>query len=172
MSKHRDQRNKPADTSREDARNKAHAEMQADTARIRNDAGWDTDKSRKMPSNSKAHERKQSSKEAGLRKAGFAPASNREKQESHAFTITGNVTRNSAKAVTPRDHAQAGEGHLLAAAAHKALGDTPSKFEKLQGGASKDLVAHHLEKAAEHAAAAGGEWDESKHPRDENGKFG
>lgn len=29
----------------------------------------------------------------------------------------------------------------------------------------------HANKAAEHAVVAG-EWDESKHPRDENGKFG
>jgi hypothetical protein len=59
---------------------------------------------------------------------------------------------------TMTQHAIAGEAHLRAAEANKAAGNN-SAAEK------------HIEKAEIHAQAAGGEWDEDKHPRDENGKF-
>lgn len=37
---------------------------------------------------------------------------------------------------------------------------------------SQTAASYHQKRAAEHASAVGGEWDEAKHPRDENGKFG
>lgn len=58
----------------------------------------------------------------------------------------------------PSQEKRAGEKHLKAAAAHEKAGN----LEK---------AAQHKEIAAGHAAAAGDEWDEGKHPRDENGKF-
>ncbi len=51
-------------------------------------------------------------------------------------------------------HAKAGEMHLRAAAVTE--------------GKTKE---EHLEKAAAHAEAAGGEWKEEDHPRDTDGKF-
>jgi hypothetical protein len=60
---------------------------------------------------------------------------------------------------TPRYQKQAGEFHLNAAKLHDAVGNT------------KEAAAHR-DTAAEHAKAAGGEWDEAKHPRDKDGKFG
>jgi site-specific DNA-adenine methylase len=57
-------------------------------------------------------------------------------------------------------HAKAGEAHLAAARSMEPHAET------------KEAIAYHLGRAATHAKAAGREWDESKHPRDENGKFG
>jgi hypothetical protein len=37
---------------------------------------------------------------------------------------------------------------------------------------NKKEAAAHRETAAEHASKAGSEWDEAKHPRDKDGKFG
>jgi hypothetical protein len=54
-------------------------------------------------------------------------------------------------------HKAAGEAHLKAAAAAKTAG--------LQ------LVAHHETAATNHAEAAGGRWDDVKHPRDAQGRF-
>jgi hypothetical protein len=59
---------------------------------------------------------------------------------------------------TNRESKVAGEAHLKAAKAHEALGHE---------GAARD----HRERAAEHAKEAGGDWDESKHPRGPDGKF-
>jgi hypothetical protein len=61
-------------------------------------------------------------------------------------------------------HKEAGERHLVAAAAHEAQTGT--------GIGTKGAANYHRSEAAEHARSAGGEWDESKHPRDKGGKFG
>jgi len=58
-----------------------------------------------------------------------------------------------------RNAKAAGEAHLKAAAAHAELGQEKSASE-------------HRESAAKEAKTAGGEWDESKHPRGPDGKFG
>lgn len=54
-------------------------------------------------------------------------------------------------------HAQAGIEHLKAADAHRASGG--------------DEAERHTRLAEHEAAQAGGAWDESKHPRDNDGKF-
>jgi hypothetical protein len=86
------------------------------------------------------------------------------------------------------EHRATGETHLVLAAGHKeaakslsrTLGRVPETQKGVVSGLNslKTSIAHHEEKAAghlasaaEHASSAGGEWDEGKHPRDENGKF-
>jgi hypothetical protein len=64
----------------------------------------------------------------------------------------------SAKASDKAGHKEAGEAHLKAA----------ELYERV--GANGSASAHKAE-AAKHAEAAGGEWDESKHPRGADGKF-
>lgn len=55
-------------------------------------------------------------------------------------------------------HKEAGEAHLHAAEAADLAGD-------------KAAAEAHTERASAHAQSAGSAWDESKHPRGDNGKF-
>jgi len=56
---------------------------------------------------------------------------------------------------------------------HKFAGETHLEAAKLQKVAGNPVAeARHLAKAGEHASNAGGAWDEAKHPRDKDGKFG
>lgn len=64
----------------------------------------------------------------------------------------------SSHAASEAEHKAAGEANLKAAAAYK------------EAGKSKE-EAKHTTAAEMHASAAGGAWEESAHPRDENGKF-
>lgn len=75
-----------------------------------------------------------------------------------------------------------GEAHLEAASIHEKAAKSFRKLEASKGSGVRlsfaGAAADHEKEAAEHKAAAaeaaskaGGEWDESKHPRDENGKF-
>jgi hypothetical protein len=58
-------------------------------------------------------------------------------------------------------HKAAGEAHLLAA-----------KYADKEGGwRGKWNAERHRAAASVHAEEAGGAWDESKHPRDKDGKF-
>ena len=79
---------------------------------------------------------------------------------SHPSTVAADKLSNRARygggltTVTPKSaYKAAGEAHLQAAK------DNPENSY------------HHLNEAAEMAKSAGGEWDDSKHPRDSNGKF-
>lgn len=80
-----------------------------------------------------------------------------------------------AERMTRIAHKLAGEDHLKAAEAHEeasrvAQRDPSPDAEEVHN--HEESAEIHRAKAAEHAEQAGGEWDESKHPRDENGKFG
>lgn len=80
-------------------------------------------------------------------------------------------------------HEMAGRAHLEAAAAHEREAkdadvevgrnlNTPlESFHEKQAEDHRKAAREHLAKAEEHAKQAGGEWDESKHPRDSSGKF-
>jgi hypothetical protein len=78
--------------------------------------------------------------------------------------------------------ARVGEAHLAAAAIHekaakafRALDASKGEGVRLNFSYAAEQhekeAAEHKSEAANHAKAAGGYWDESKHPRDENGKF-
>jgi hypothetical protein len=63
---------------------------------------------------------------------------------------------------------QEGENHLAKASA--LTRNINNMRASTRANARKEIVEHRT-KAAEHAAAAGEDWDESKHPRDADGKF-
>ena len=66
-------------------------------------------------------------------------------------------------------HKEAGEAHLKAADQHENAAAAAKDPEDESYHSEK--ADWHRQQAGEHAAAAGSEWDESKHPRDENGEF-
>lgn len=115
---------------------------------------------------------------AALPKQGSAPEDHNSKEYEHyvarsnasnyssfALQATSRANRMSKQATTAKRvvgskaaHAEAGELHLQAATMHEQLGN-------------HDVARAHKNEAEKHALLAGGEWDEGKHPRDENGKF-
>lgn len=103
----------------------------------------------------KRHDAKRSGASNALSKAAYKASSEAKKEENRfeRSTSVGSDVQWERQGVEEA-HKAAGEAHLAAAAV-----------------ATGKARIEHLAKAAEHAEAAGGEWDESKHPRDENGKF-
>jgi len=98
-------------------------------------------------------------------------------QEAKLAALTNEAGRASGKLSMTREfngpgmramHKEAGEKHLAAARQHEAMGKggTLDSQQGHERGAQR-----HLDAAAGHAKAAGGDWDEEKHPRDESGKF-
>jgi hypothetical protein len=71
--------------------------------------------------------------------------------------------------LTPEQHKAAGEAHLDAAAKHYPIAAPHNKG--LRGPYHEQAMLFHLNQAKGHAEGAGALWDESKHPRDENGRF-
>lgn len=70
------------------------------------------------------------------------------------------ATQKGSRGVLPKEHLNAALAHIGAANALRATGGSVGE------------VHAHIQQAKEHTEAAGpGLWDESKHPRDEAGKF-
>lgn len=90
-----------------------------------------------------------------------APATHGYGSNATFFNSKGQRVPTKGNAEYEQPHAAAGEAHLLAA-----------KYADREGGwQGKWNADRHRAAAAVHAQEAGGAWDESKHPRDDHGKF-
>ncbi len=77
------------------------------------------------------------------------------------------ATKRVATTHSPADHVKAAEAHIAAAKAHTEAAKASPDFK----AAHEQIASLHEQAAEVHATAAGSDWDEAKHPRDENGKF-
>jgi hypothetical protein len=139
--------------------------------------------------NSQAHQRahsaelsveaKAASGEAARRE--FAGASDKELAKGAVSEYIGKkvqeANKSKANEMSKAAHIVSGQAKEAGAGAskssHKFAGETHLEAAKLQKVAGNPVAeARHLAKAGEHASNAGGAWDEAKHPRDKDGKFG